>query len=113
MVTGIARSGPDPEPKLIIDGSNASIEAIKAALTAVAKANYLTSQIDGIDAPPASVQYLHSLTERGLADSYDYFHGTFRILINYADRVRYPTLKGVDWVELQYRQDTEGPSVVL
>lgn len=54
---------------------------------------------------PDSVTYLHSLVQRGLADSYNYYDGTFIVSINLTDKSRYPVLQGVDCVQLQYRSE--------
>jgi hypothetical protein len=53
--------------------------------------------------PPASIAYLHSIGERGLADAYNYPEGSVTVEIQSLDREREPSLKNVHSVVLNYR----------
>ena len=52
---------------------------------------------------PPSMAYLHSLVDRGLADSYNYHDNVFVVKIQVADSWRFPALKDVSCIALKYR----------
>lgn len=52
---------------------------------------------------PDSVIYLHSLVAKSLGDSYNYYDNQFVVKIQPADHWRFPQLKGIVSVMLEYR----------